>query len=165
MKEIEINKDYFVDEYGNVYSNKKNKLKQLKPILTKYGYYEVHLYGEISKRCKIHRLVAEAFIPNSENKPEINHIDGNKLNNNVSNLEWCTTKENMKHARDTGLNTSIPPPNGKGIKNSRSRLTEKEVLEIRANIENKTHKELAVLYNVAPSTISGIIARLRWKHI
>lgn len=71
----------------------------------------------------------------------------------------------MKHARDTGLNTSIPPPNGKGIKNSRSRLTEKEVLEIRANIENKTHKELAAIYNVAPSTISGIIARLRWKHI
>lgn len=59
-------------------------------------------YG-VSKDCKVHRLVAKAFIDNHNNYPMINHIDGNPLNNCVENLEWCTQKENVKHAIDTGL--------------------------------------------------------------
>ena len=59
--------------------------------------------NNIRKVLRVHRLVAETFIPNKENKPFINHIDGNKQNNVISNLEWCTNKENCNHALKNGL--------------------------------------------------------------
>lgn len=68
------------------------------------NYIQVCLSKNCKGKCyKLHRLVAEAFIPNIENKPDINHIDGNKSNNCANNLEWCTKSENMKHAARTGL--------------------------------------------------------------
>lgn len=71
----------------------------LQPHLNTHGYVQVCLSkGEVRKFCTVHRLVATAFIPNPQNKDQINHIDGNKLNNSVNNLEWCTAKENIQHA-------------------------------------------------------------------
>jgi hypothetical protein len=81
------------------------KGKQLSPADNGKGYLFVGLCknGKIRSRCYIHRLVAETFLPNPNNKPCVNHIDGNKQNNCLSNLEWVTYEENNKHAYKTGL--------------------------------------------------------------
>ena len=86
----------------NKYHHKKEQI--LKNRITKDGYYETVLCkkGKMSF-FRTHRLVAIAFIPNLLNKPQINHKDGNKLNNNVKNLEWCTLQENKEHAIKMGL--------------------------------------------------------------
>jgi hypothetical protein len=106
---------YQVSNLGNVISLSREKVigsgsytteqKVLKQFRRGNGaYYCVNLYSRNrSKPTYVHRMVAEAFIPNPDNKPFINHIDGNKLNNVVSNLEWCTIAENTRHAWEMGL--------------------------------------------------------------
>jgi hypothetical protein len=94
---------YLISSTGKVYSCR-NKC-MLSASLTGSGYLKVQLCKDSdSKQKMIHRLVAETFIPNPERKKTVNHIDGNKLNNDVSNLEWNTYSENLKHAYKHGLN-------------------------------------------------------------
>ena len=95
---------YQITSNGKVYSIISNMW--LKPYIKENGYCQIRLFVSYDPETKkkkytypyLHRLVAQAFIPNPENKPEINHLDGNKLNNCISNLEWCTRKENVQHA-------------------------------------------------------------------
>lgn len=88
--------EYTVYEDGRIWSNKTNKF--LKPAYTKAGYASVELFNQKgSKRLLVHRLVADAYIPNSNNFPQINHKDENPKNNHASNLEWCTAKYNMNY--------------------------------------------------------------------
>ena len=95
---------YYVYEDGRIYSTLSNKW--LKPDINKNGYCQITLFiNHKPFRIKVHRLVALLFIGNPPlNKNMINHIDGNKTNNHYTNLEWCDSYENNKHARDTKLN-------------------------------------------------------------
>lgn len=113
-KRISNYKNYFVSTWGNVYSLSCGRvvtpvttlpidvLHKLKPEETKKGYLRVDLYDENGKRkhFKVHRLVAQAFIENPDGKPQVNHKDGNKHNNSVTNLEWVTDAENKDHRKE-----------------------------------------------------------------
>ena len=110
MKKPEIWKDiedykglYQVSNLGRVRSIK-NKTKIKEPFIINSGYSTVNLYkNNKNKKTLIHRLVAQAFILNPKKLPQVNHIDGNKLNNRQENLEWCSNSDNMLHASKTGL--------------------------------------------------------------
>lgn len=88
--------------------------KILKPFSDKKGYFRVKLYkNQKCKTQKLHRVIAQTFIPNIFNKPEVNHEDGNKANNMVENLSWATSKENVNHAFRTGLSKAKKGKNSK----------------------------------------------------
>ena len=113
-KKINRNPKYSVSEMGKIRRTGSTKDK---PLRDRKGYLVVDLYenGE-RKTSRVHRLVAEEFVPNPHNKPYVNHIDGNKHNNAASNLEWVTGEENSKHAWKTGL--AKPSYGMRGKKNS-----------------------------------------------
>lgn len=93
--------------------------RPLKPWIGTTGYLTLKMHiGGVRKNIKLHRLVAQTFIPNPHNLPCVNHIDGNKLNNEVGNLEWCTHESNMRHASKTGLIKKHPRTTGKKLSQS-----------------------------------------------
>jgi hypothetical protein len=164
------NTEYYVSEDGDVYSKKYHpkrnpncEMRKLKPFL-KNGYLQVAIYiNGKQKFLSIHRLVAECYITNPNNKPQVNHIDGNKLNNHYINLEWVTNKENADH-RDNVLNKK-----NIGEKCGKSILKTEDVLFIRKNYITK-HPEfgttpLSKKFNVASRTILSIVKNERWKHL
>jgi hypothetical protein len=150
------NTNYEVNQNGEVrHINKKTIRKPYKG-----EYLRISLYENGKQFTKnIHEIVAELYLNKIENTNCINHKDGNKYNNNIDNLEYTTYSKNLKHGYNTGLINAV------GINNGRSKLTEKEVLEIRNLKSSKTYKELSLMYNVSFSTIKDIISKRNWKHI
>jgi len=163
FKQIEDYPYYEISNYGNVKSLQKGnygKISKLGKSGNGYLYKALYHNGSFKSRF-IQVLVAEAFIPNPENKGFVNHKDGNKLNNYVLNLEWCTRSENLIHARDTGL---LNPP--KGSANGLSKLKEEDIPIIRQMFnDGMKYKQISVVFKVHEETIAYIIRGKTWTHI
>ena len=103
LKPIQNMEDYFISNYGNVYSSKQGNLRQLTPYLdSRNRYYLIKLVSDGKRKSfLLHRLVANAFLENPQNYKEVNHIDNNPQNNCVDNLEWCTRKYNLEQSYKT----------------------------------------------------------------
>jgi hypothetical protein len=174
IEDIEIWKDvlgfenyYQVSDLGRVkskdrwsdYLSYQRKGKTLNLVQNRKGYLRVKFHIDCKEIQKtVHRLVAIAFIPNPENKPEVNHLDGNKLNNAKWNLAWATEKENTNHAIEIGLRPRNAP--------STAKLTESNVLEIRKMIANGNKlRDIAKLFPVVECTISAIKHRRLWSEL
>jgi hypothetical protein len=125
MKQIIKYPNYYVTEDGKVFSSTSNKY--LKPSFDQQGYARVGLYvgNYRNKTIKIHRLVAETYLPNPMNKTDVNHINGIKSDNRLENLEWATRSENIKHAFKNGLKTISTKQKERFGKMIKSQLGEK----------------------------------------
>lgn len=139
-------------------SNKRIKCQVYDGRYLKFG-YEVNIDGEIKKGWyRVHRAIAETFIPNPENKKTVNHKDGNRFNNSADNLEWATPKEQSIHARDV-LHANC------GENSYNAKHTNEEIKEIRRlyEKENKTIREIATMYNEEYRNIYRYVKYERWK--
>lgn len=164
FKKLDINQNYSISSLGRVRNDKTNKFLSPRDLR---GYKRIYIYvnGKATD-LRIHRLVANAFIPNPNNKPQINHINGNRSDNCVTNLEWCTNAENQKHAYKIGLRDSKSnSESARGVRNPNCKLSEQDVKDIKTKLEYLTGIELAKQYNVATSTISNIKNNKKWKYL
>lgn len=156
--------DRIVQESNGRRVHRKEKLL-VKHIMYK-GYERVKLYKTKDEKNTIfvHKLVASSFVLNPNNYTEINHIDGNKINNADSNLEWCSRSHNVRETYRLGLRN---PNTYKGAGNKSSKLTEQDVLNIRQeySISKVPIKQLAQKYNTCYSNINYIVNRITWSHI
>lgn len=161
MKRIpEFEQLYAVTSDGRVYSFRSKKF--LSPRSNPQGYLFVALCDRGRRQDRaIHRLVAEAFIPNPLHLPEVNHLDFNKANNTRANLEWSSSQDNSRHAEKSGRR-----PHPRGSNHYRARLTEADVRHIRELAERSISQErLAEIYGVSRSAIYFVVSRRSWAHL
>lgn len=153
--------DYYISNLGRVKSKiYKHNERILKTHIDRDGYEIIRLHA-IDKTTVVHKLVAIAFVDNPENKKYVNHIDGIKSNNTFENLEWVTASENMKHAFDNGLCTTI------GDSHFGSKLNEDLVRQLRYIKANTSisYLKLAEKLNLNEATIMRAIKGQTWKHV
>lgn len=167
-KQVKGFEDYEISNLGNIRSYNKTSDKHIHKTIkinhTKEGYEVITLSK--TRKYLIHRLVAETFIDNPDNKKEVNHKDLNKSNNKVSNLEWVSHSENMKHAYVNGV---VKMPEG-GKKTQWKRvLTDEQVREIRNTYiphdKNFGMKALAKKYGVSESVIKKVANRVSYRDV
>lgn len=150
--------EYQISNLGRVWSLKRNRF--LLPDITGRGYYKVCLCkSNIKKGCCVHKYVAKHFIPNPENKPCVNHKDGNKLNNHIDNLEWCTVKENCQHAWRIGLQKDVGQIKAMTLFNKTKRVFNGVmVLDTKSGIIYNTIKEASLKTGLSERFISTNIS-------
>lgn len=165
---------YEVSNKGNVRSwkirnGKSNKKAHVPHILNSFkdkdGYRKCGLSKSgKTKQYRIARLVGIAFLDDTKEHLQINHIDGNKSNDSINNLEWVTAKENVNHSIEEGLRTH---KHMMGARNKNSILCKSDVLDIRNayRLNIFTHQEIANAYDVSRQHISAIINKKRWPHL
>ena len=158
--------EYTININGDVYSYKgykTDKPRKLIPVKMDNGYYKVNLMiNGKEKLYSIHRLVASAFIPNPENKPEVNHKNGDKSANFIYNLEWSTSKENIDHAVMTGLKTFK-----KGQDHPMAKINAGVVIQICEFLQSGKYNytEISKITGVSYNVIKKIKNRYRWRDI
>lgn len=150
--------NYYVTDTGLIWSERTNKF--LSPQLDKDGYEKVQMLSTDGKRHRysVHRLVMENWRPVKKMEYyQVNHIDGNKRNNNLDNLEWVTCKENIQHAIKNDLRAKI---------NGAAKLTQNKIIEIYRRANNgQLNINLAKEFNVHPDTIGRIKNKKSWKQL
>lgn len=148
--------EYFITEDGRVIRNG----RELKIYKGNYSILKLSINNTAKTRA-VHRLVAETYIPNPENKPEVNHLDGDRTNNHISNLEWVTSSENKKHKHHI-LNKC------NGENHGQSKLNNEQVEYIRKNYipKNKQYgmNALSRKFKVSTSTLHSIIHNKTWTN-
>ena len=142
--DIKVFPNYQISNLGNVWSKTTKKI--LKPYKTNRGYLTVGFWlNRKKKRLSIHRLVAQAFLPNPQNFPEVNHINGSKTDNRLCNLEWSSSSANVAHAYQNGLKR-------------RKLTTARRKLIIQLLEQGMTHRAIGIKLNLSHSTV-GSVAR------
>lgn len=168
MKDIpDFEGRYAITRNGRVWSYPKKggtrKGKWIRAFIQHRGYYNYYLQKANGKRRIIlaHRLVATTYIPNLLGRKEVNHKDGEKLNNRVKNLEWCTHQENMRHAYKNGLVTLQH-----GEDHKLAKLTQSKANKIRSQYINGdiTQRQLAKIYDVNQKLIWLILHKKIWNY-
>lgn len=150
---------YQVSNLGGVKRLKFDKERVLKPWLNKGGYYYLGLCkGGTSKKIFVHRLVMLAFV--GESDLQVNHVNGDKTDNRLENLEYCTGSENLQHAYDTGLRFGA-----KGEKNGNSKLTRACVERIKYGHQKMKLKDIAKIYGINLSHVSYIRSGKSWSEV
>lgn len=156
FKQIDCLPNYEISESCVIRDKRNKRIKG--QYIGSTGYYMVSIsQNNRTKPYKVHRLLMQTFTPNPNGYKEVNHIDGNKLNNDLKNLEWCDHRQNMSHAFKSGL------VNNSGEKNGMAKLKDADIPIIRQLLaDGMSQYKIALIYSVSRSAIMNLKNRSKW---